>query len=248
MSHGRELVDERDAARRVDEVTSALEQLTAALDEDERLPVILQRVCRQVVHAVPDTELASITLLREGAPYTVAATGDGARRIDQAQYDTGQGPCLEAARTGTLQRYAGNEAAARWPQFAAAAGADTVAGYLSAPLFIDREYQGSLNLYGTADQGFGTLDVALLELYTTAAEAALRSARRYTAAQETIEQLRTALSSRAVIDQAKGILMALHRISADDAFGRLVEQSQNTNLKLRDVAEQFVTDVLNNPG
>ncbi|MEV6625073.1 ANTAR domain-containing protein [Amycolatopsis sp. NPDC051106] len=155
MSHGRELVDERDAARRVDEVTSALEQLTAALDEDERLPVILQRVCRQVAHAVPDTELASITLLREGAPYTVAATGDGA---------------------------------------------------------------------------------------------ALRSARRYTAAQETIEQLRTALSSRAVIDQAKGILMALHRISADDAFGRLVEQSQNTNLKLRDVAEQFVTDVLDNPG
>jgi AmiR/NasT family two-component response regulator len=51
-----------------------------------------------------------------------------------------------------------------------------------------------------------------------------------------------------VIDQAKGILMALHRISADDAFGRLVEQSQNTNLKLRDVAEQFVTDVLDNPG
>jgi hypothetical protein len=42
-----------------------------------------------------------------------------------------------------------------------------VAGYLSAPLFIDREYQGSLNLYGTTGQGFGTLDVALLELYTT---------------------------------------------------------------------------------
>src|SRR3569833_3725575 len=111
MSHGRELVDERDAARRVDKDTNTQEQQTAALDEDLRRPVILQRVCRQVVHAVPDTELASITRLREGAPYTAAATGDGARRIDQAQYDTGQGPCLEAARTGTLQRYAGDDAA-----------------------------------------------------------------------------------------------------------------------------------------
>src|SRR3569833_1359500 len=179
MSHGRELVDERDAARRVDEVTSALEQLTAALDEDERRPVILQRVCRQVVHAVPDTELASITLLREGAPYTAAATGDVARRIDQAPYHTGQGPCLEAARTGTLQRYAGDDAAARWPQFAAAAGTDTVAGYLSAPLFIDREHLAALNLSRTPALVFSTLVVALLVLYSSPAYAALLCARRY---------------------------------------------------------------------
>ena len=104
------------------------------------------------------------------------------------------------------------EAAQQWPEFAAAAAESAVLGYLSAPLFIDDEYHGSLNLYDTGGNSFGALDAALLELYTTAAEAALRSARRHQSARETMAQLSAALTSRAVIDQAKGILMALHRI------------------------------------
>ncbi|SFW75059.1 GAF and ANTAR domain-containing protein [Amycolatopsis australiensis] len=239
------LLHETDVAQRVDEVTSALEQLTGTLEQDEELAVVLERLCRQVVRAVPDTGMASITLLRDDVPYTVTATGDGALRIDQAQYDAGEGPCLEASRTGHIQRVKVSEAAQRWPDFAAAAGEAAVASYLSAPLFIDRQYQGSLNLYGTGDEGFSTLDEALLELYTTAAEAALRSARRYRRAQVTVGQLQAALVSRAVIDQAKGILMALHRITADEAFGLLITQSQQRNVKLHDVAEQFVADVVN---
>ncbi|MGW5722590.1 ANTAR domain-containing protein [Amycolatopsis sp. NPDC003865] len=241
------LLPERDVARRVDDVTTALEQLTGALEQDEELTVVLQRVCHQVVHAVPDTIMASITLLRDDTPYTATSTGDDARRIDQAQYDAGNGPCLEAARTGQVQRVKVHEAVKQWPEFTAAADEAVISSYLSAPLFIDRQYQGSLNLYGTGDEGFGSLDAALLELYTTAAEASLRSARRYQSAQATVSQLHTALSTRAVIDQAKGILMALHRISADDAFDLLVTQSQQRNLKLRDVAERFVTDIVNTP-
>jgi transcriptional regulator with GAF, ATPase, and Fis domain len=247
MSMARDQLDEQVVARRVDEVTSALERLAVSLEQDEQLSVVLQRVCRQVVRAVPDTDMASITLLRDGVPYTAAATGDEALRIDQAQYDAGQGPCLRAARTGELQRISAGEAARQWPDFAAAVGDTGVSSYLSAPLFIDHEYQGSLNFYGTASRGFGTLDAALLELYTTAAEAALRGARRYQAARETIEQLQTALGSRAVIDQAKGILMALHRVPADDAFELLVRQSKDRNVKLREVAERFVADVSSGP-
>ena len=235
------LLDERDAARRVDDVTTALERLAGAFEEEEELSVVLQRVCQQVVHAVPDAEIASVTLLRDGDPYTATATGDSAHRIDQAQYEAGQGPCLEAARTGELQRVKVAEAAQQWPEFAAAASESAVLGYLSAPLFVDREYHGSLNLYDTGGNSFGALDAALLELYTTAAEAALRSARRHQAARETMAQLSSALTSRAVIDQAKGILMALHRIPADDAFELLVKASQEQNVKLREVAEDFVT-------
>ncbi|WP_410566916.1 ANTAR domain-containing protein [Amycolatopsis sp. cmx-4-61] len=244
---GSRSLDQQEVVQRVDEVTSALDRLTGALEQEEELPVVLQRLCHQVVHAVPDTELASITLLRDDTPYTVTSTGDRARRIDQAQYDTDQGPCLEAARTGEVQRVKVHEAAERWPEFAAAAGEAAVASYLSAPLFIDREYQGSLNLYGTGGEGFDSLDEALLELYTTAAEAALGSARRYRTAQATVGQLQVALSTRAVIDQAKGILMALHRITAEEAFDLLVTQSQQRNVKLREVAEQFVTSVVTSP-
>ncbi|MEV6823428.1 GAF domain-containing protein [Amycolatopsis sp. NPDC051102] len=84
--------------------------------------------------------MASITLLRDSAPYTATSTGESALRIDQAQYDADEGPCLEAARTGQVQRVKVSEAARRWPAFTAAAGDDAVASYLSAPLFIEREY------------------------------------------------------------------------------------------------------------
>ncbi len=242
---GEKLLDEQDVAQRVDEVTSALERLTGTLGQEEELAVVLQRVCQQAVHAIPDAHMASVTLVRHDTPYTATSTADAARSIDQAQYDAGEGPCLEAARSGRVQRIKANEAARRWPQFTAAAGKVTAGSYLSAPLFIDQQYQGSLNLYGTGDEGFGALDAALLELYTTAAEAALRSAHRFHVAQATIGQLGTALDSRAVIDQAKGILMALHRISADQAFDLLVTQSQQQNVKLREAAERFVTNVVN---
>jgi transcriptional regulator with GAF, ATPase, and Fis domain len=230
---------------RVDEVTAALERLSDVLTEAEELEVMLDRVCRQVVHAIPDAHMSSILLLRGGEPHTAAATGEDADRIDQAQYEAGQGPCIEAAKTGTLVRVAVPDVAERWPEFAAAAGDAAMASYLSAPLFIDSEYHGSLNLYSEGGHGFNALDAALLELYTTAAEAALRTARRYMKAREHTEQLRTALTSRAVIDQAKGIIMAAHRISAEAAFAKLVRQSQEQNVKLRDLAERFVTELVN---
>lgn len=59
-------------------------------------------------------------------------------------------------------------------------------------------------------------------------------------AQRTAEQLREALDSRAIIDQAKGILMALRQISAEEAFALLVEQSQRENVKVREVAVRFI--------
>jgi transcriptional regulator with GAF, ATPase, and Fis domain len=235
------LIYESDAARQVDDVTAALDRLASTFEEEEELTAVLQRVCQQVLHAVPDAEIASITLLRDGDPHTATATGDRAHRIDQAQYDAGQGPCIEAAKTGELQRVKVAEAERRWPEFAAAAAESAVVGYLSVPLFVDHEYHGSLNLYDTGGNSFGALDAALLELYTASAEAALRNTRHRQTARQTMEQLRTALTSRAVIDQAKGILMALHRITAEDAFQHLVKASQEQNAKLRDIAQDFLT-------
>jgi GAF domain-containing protein len=230
--------------RELDEVTTALESLSGVLAQEEELGVILLRVCRQVVHAIPETEMASVTLLRDGGPVTAAITDDQAGEIDQAQYRTGQGPCLRAARTGQMVRIAVAEVQDRWPDFAAAAGGAGVASYLSAPLYIDSEYHGSLNLYGYRPHGYRSLDAAMLELYTTAAEAALQSARRYFRARTHAEHLQVALGSRATIDQAKGIVMGARRITADEAFMLLVEHSQRENVKLRDLADRLVTSMI----
>lgn len=235
-------------ARKVDEVTAAFERLADVLSMEDELTMLLRRVCQQAIHAIPGADMASVTLLREGDPNTVgetvAVTDDQAIEIDKAQYAAGEGPCIEAGTASQVVRATAAEAGRRWPDFAVAAGEPTVASFLSAPLFIDSRYHGSLNLYGHAEHGFGKLDAALLELYTTAAEAGLRSAQRYRQTLDLVAQLREALTSRAVIDQAKGVLMAARRISADEAFALLVEQSQQENVKVRDLAERFIADLI----
>lgn len=237
---GSDGVDE--VLQRLDEVTGALADLSRILDQEEELSVVMDLVCRQVVGAIPDADLASVTVLRDGAPRSLAWTDQHTLAVDRAQYDAGEGPCLEAAETRRVQRVSVADAAERWPAFTEAARGLGIGSYLSAPLVIDDEYRGSLNLYGTHTHGFRELDAALLELYTTAAEAALRNTRRYLDARRQVAQLHEALASRAVIDQAKGIVMAVHRISADEAFAMLVDQSQQEQRKLRDLAEQFVDE------
>jgi GAF domain-containing protein len=244
MSVSEETISTDQLVRELDEVTTALESLSEVLAQEEELGVILLRVCRQVVHAIPDTEMASVTLLRDGGPVTAAITDDQAGEIDQAQYRTNQGPCLRAAETGQMVRIAVAEVYDRWPEFANAAHGVGVASYLSAPLYIDSEYHGSLNLYGYRPHGYRSLDEAMLELYTTAAEAALQSARRYLQARTQSEHLQTALGSRATIDQAKGIVMGARRVTADAAFMLLVEHSQRENIKLRDLADRLVTRII----
>ncbi|WP_410567044.1 ANTAR domain-containing protein [Amycolatopsis sp. cmx-4-61] len=232
--------DDPRVVRRVDDVTGALEQLSDVLDQHEELEVVLHRLCHQVVPAIPGADLASVAVLDGRRLRTVAATSDQARDIDHVQYDADAGPAVEAARTGKVVRIAVSEAALRWPPFAEAARTASVGSYLSAPLFLDEEFSGSLNLYGVEGHGFSELDAALLELYTTAAEAAIRQAERHRRARETAAGLRTALTTRAVIDQAKGILMAARCITADEAFALLVQQSQKENLKLHAVAARLI--------
>jgi transcriptional regulator with GAF, ATPase, and Fis domain len=227
----------------LDEVTGALEALIAALDRDEELEVLLYRVCEQVVRAVPGVDYATVTLLDgdSGSPRTAATTSTEAAVLDREQYITDLGPCVEAARTGQLVRVAVDEAEQRWPSFARDARAAGMGSFLSAPLVVNHAYQGAINCYGLDGHGFAEINARLLELYTTAVEAGLRTHHRYREARQQAEHLRTALQSHTVIDEAKGILMAARSISADEAITLLVEQSQRDNVKLRDLAQQFVT-------
>ncbi|WP_246098188.1 ANTAR domain-containing protein [Rhodococcus spelaei] len=103
-------------------------------------------------------------------------------------------------------------------------------------------------MFGYTDHGFGEVEEAMLELYTTAATGAIRSARRYRRAVAVIEQLRRALESRAVIDQAEGVIMAARGVDAAGAFVVLVEQSQHQNVKVRELAERIVGEMNSGDG
>lgn len=235
--------DAREVVRRLDEVTTHLTALTKVLTAEEDLGRVLQRAVRQVADDVPGADMVSVTVLREGQGETVASTSERVWAIDSDQYAAAEGPCLEAAKTNQIVRVGVERAADRWPVFARSAREAGVQSYLSCPLVIGDEFVGSLNIYSEQPHGFDDFDVALLRIYLTATSAALASARQFTQARRLAEQLTQALDSRAVIDQARGILMTQRGITADQAFDILVRYSQRSNIKLRVLAAQLVEDV-----
>jgi GAF domain-containing protein len=203
----------------------------------------LLEVSRITVDAVPAAEMAGITMLSEhGTPTTAVFTDPLAPEIDAAQYESGAGPCLDAWRQRRVVRIDDTSAGAgQYPAFSKAAAAHGVESVLSLPLIAGSNGLGALNLYARRSGGFTTDDETLgLEL-ASAAAIVLANASAYWEANQLSEQLNQAMRSRAVIEQAKGILMARSPdLGPDDAFEVLRKASQRENVKLREIAQRIV--------
>ena len=225
-----------------DAVAVSLDSVLELLEPEDETDVVLHTLCRRVVQAFPGAAMASITVLRATGPVTVAATPDEVMDLDELQYRFGEGPALDAVRSRDTVRADRAAAHEKWPAYAANSEPAGIHSYLSIPLPV-AEQSAALNLYGVLPHAFHQMDESVLELYVEAAAVAVRTARRYSEARNLIEQLRIALRSRAVIDQAKGIVMALRGLDAETAFDVLVTRSQRENVKLRVVAERVVAAV-----
>jgi len=230
-----------DALReRADELAVVLDSLTDVLLGEDDLPVALQRVVDLAVRTVPGCQAAGITLLRDGRPTTAAYTDERTLAVDRRQYDEGEGPCLDAALHRRINRVDVEEAAERWPGFAAAARAVGVRSFLAAPVTVHESPIGALNLYSPDHDGFSAVDEAFLGLFTAQAGIVLAGHQRHVEARALAEQMRTAMASRAVIEQAKGVLVERYHTDAETAFAMLRRESQDRNVKLRDLAEALV--------
>jgi AmiR/NasT family two-component response regulator len=107
-------------------------------------------------------------------------------------------------------------------------------------LLITRRNSSALNIYSHTASAFDPFDAELMRLYTVAAGQAISNAGRWQNSRETVTQLEKALLSRSDIDMAKGALIALHGCEPDEAFARLVDESQRRNVKVRDVALELL--------
>lgn len=223
-----------------DELSESLAALSRHLVAEESLESTLQRVATLACRTLPGCGIAGVTMLRDGRPTTTVCTDDVALEIDDAQYRSGSGPCLQAFRDGRVIRLESIEADSRWPEFSDAAVARGVHSSLSLPLVVGDESLGALNLYGREEGAFGDDDEETGELFAAQAAVALANAHVYWSALAMTQQLREALASRDVIGQAKGIIMAQRGLGADDAFDVLRRASQRENIKLREVAQRVV--------
>lgn len=187
-------------------------------------------------------DYAAVTTLHDHRPETTVATDPIITEIDQAQYDADDGPCLDSFRSGEIRLIDDTTEEARWPEFTATATAHGIRSTLSLPLMARDEGIGALNLYSRRPHSFSAADQARAATFAKPAAVLLANTHLFWQARKLADNLELALASRAVIDQAKGILMAQEGIDADAAFDRLRQTSQRENLKLREVAQRLVDE------
>jgi GAF domain-containing protein len=211
---------------------------------EERLNRLLVVILQAAVDAV-GFDAAAVTARRDGAtPGTVAATDRTMTALDDAQYESGEGPCLDVL--DPHEPIFVDDAAAlgdRWELFSRTAQELGVHSTLSTHLPLDgTAVAASLNFYSREQLEHSAEQIRAATGFAEQLAAAIMAIDAYRTAARLAREMTDAMRSRAVIEQAKGIVAADRKISADAAFGHLVERSNRENRKLRDVAQQLVDE------
>lgn len=229
-----------DGTRRTLDARQAFEELGRIALNEHSMESVLQRVADLARSVVPGAAEVSVSLLADGKASTVVYTGELALQLDESQYQRGYGPCLDAAAGGETMIITDARTEQRWPGYTKIAAERGSLSSMSVPLPVQKSISAALNIYGREASAFDADSEELAATFASYAAVAVANMHLYESNKQLAEQLTTAMQSRAVIDQAKGILMAERRIPADQAFNLLVEMSQHSNRKLRDVAQALV--------
>ena len=221
---------------------TALQELilsTAGMDE----------FLHELVHlaATGRHESCGITVTLDDRVRTVASSDALAAAADEVQYARGEGPCLEAVRTGQVIDVPDLAADDRWSDYRTYVLAQGVRAVLSTPLGVTGQTFGALNLYSTEAGSFDDRSRAVAARWAQQASGAIGVALRLAERTRYGQQMSEALTSRSTIDQAIGIVMAQQRCTADAAFAILRSASQGRNVKLRIIAADIVRAVGGSP-
>lgn len=218
--------------------------LAAVSLADRPLEKVLTEITRIATGGIPGAESTSITLIKGDKAYTAAHHGDMALAADELQYAKGNGPCMDAGRGGALLRIDDVRTEERWPDYVAHVQEVGIRGSQSVPVPYQGTTIGALNIYSTKPEAFATPQALEAGLKTAEVVAvAVANAEAHWQLSEQARNLSLAMESRAVIEQAKGVLMAQRQLTAEQAFEVLREASQRYNRKLREIAVGIVDGV-----
>ncbi|HEX5557794.1 MAG TPA: GAF and ANTAR domain-containing protein [Gaiellales bacterium] len=207
-----------------------------------RLNRLLNLILETAVEAL-GFSAATVTARHTNDMSTVAATDQRLIELDAVQYEDG-GPCVQTLDDPSpILLEDASKSDDRWQHFAQTAAHLGVRSSLSLHVPTDsRDLAASLNLYARETFDMSRDNVRLASTYAAQLAATLESVDAYRSTARLAQNLAEAMRSRAVIEQAKGILMADYQINDAEAFQRLAELSQRSNIKLRDVAARFVEE------
>jgi GAF domain-containing protein len=234
-------------ARTIDPVAyvSSLEELAGLLLEDRTLFDLLEHVLVLTARAVEASVAVSVTVVGDdGGHTTAAASSDDARTVDDAQYAFGEGPCVEALHTGEEQRFDDLTELERWPRFRHEALSLGFRSVLAVPLRAGQHVVGCLNVFAAAGDALGEEDREVARRIAAPVASALANARAHRRVQRLTVQLQETLEGRAVVERAKGALMAHTGCSEAEATERLHAATDAGERSVTEVAGALLDDLL----
>jgi GAF domain-containing protein len=218
----------------------AVSALTQYFVGNQTLSESLHQVSELATVALPQTDHVGITMMVDGKLTTSIFTHPEVPEIDQAQYRTGEGPCVDAYKEGVPYIIESTREPGRWQAFRDSAERHGVLSTLSLPMVTHDGTIGAMNLYAESENAYESDDERVGLLFASQAAFLLANAQAYWDARTLSENLEQAMESRATIEQAKGIIMSSMGRSADEAMQVLIRQSQDQNIKLRELAAELV--------
>jgi hypothetical protein len=220
------------------QLADQLVELVHVMSDGQAQGLQSSRVVQFAAQAVPGSEHCAITLMRgRSQPSTVAASDEVPLRVDELQYSTGQGPCLQALAQSDIAQTKDLLTDQRWPAFAAQAVSVTgIRSMVSFRLYLNADAHGALNFYSSKPDAFDETAVAVGAIFASYASLTMLNALQG----DEIMHLNRALESNREIGVAIGILMARTLTTQDEAFDRLRVASQHLHVKLRDIASDVI--------
>ncbi|WP_329120272.1 GAF and ANTAR domain-containing protein [Streptomyces sp. NBC_01465] len=216
-----------------------LSALHTAFTDWRGLDAFLQELTERAVRAVGGADACSVTMHRDGRLVSAAGSDGEALKLDSLQYEADAGPCVCSLRDGREQYVRDMTTEQRWPPYPEKARTYGIRSVLAAPLKVNSGTLGALNLYAHEPYAFEEHAPSIGRLADQAA-GAVAVAARIEEERTTVEDLRAAMFSRSVIDQAIGIVMARRNCPEDEALSTLRKASQHRNIKLRDLCRELV--------
>jgi GAF domain-containing protein len=217
-------------------------------DDVEQFLTKLVTMAGHTLSAEDDEVLCGVTLLRDRSKITVASNSPDAQKMDEVQYEYNDGPCLRAARLGTVHYVGDFETEERFPEYSRAIADHGMKSALGVPIPLEGEAKAALNFYSPLTHAFTEQAIEAAQKFAEEVGASLRLAVRIAGLAQARADMRAAMESRTTIDLAAGVIMGQNRCSQDTAMSILKAASSARNIKLRDVAASVLQSLGQGPG
>jgi transcriptional regulator with GAF, ATPase, and Fis domain len=222
----------------------SIAEMADTLVEDYDVVDVLTGLADRCVSLLGVTAAGVMLASPGGSLGLVASSSETMRLLELFELQAQEGPCLDAFRTGERVEHQDLEAeSGRWPSFSAAAVREGFQSVSALPLRFRDVTLGALNLFSVSQDPMSEADVMVTRAFADLATLSIVQ-HRASAEARMNEQLSAALTSRVVIEQAKGVVAARAGVDLAEAFSRLRAYARDSNLRLTDVAHAAVDGTL----